>query len=251
MCHFLCIEEHICIDWSNNWNFSSAETFCFFCKLMIFLVICGWLRSSLWTINSIIVSRSIFRRQLRLKITTKNLVVFGVPEEGEENVDSKVKLLLGKLEEKSRTTGVVGEPPLPPPNFHTSYWDAGRVLRDPEVWKLGGKWRSTYVHDNASTLIWHNIFQGERSIEKLQDRITNVSMQMIGWALLCNKSEHTIHKKLHYRVTNHPSTYLRSVGLQSQLKIRINSFGYSDCSNFPLQFLTEGSSTYVHVLLWS
>ena len=31
--------------------------------------------------------------------------MFGVPEEGEENVDSKVKLLLDKLEEKSRTTG--------------------------------------------------------------------------------------------------------------------------------------------------
>ena len=35
---------------------------------------------------------------------TKNIVVFGMPEEQEENVDSKVKLLLGKLNEKPHTS---------------------------------------------------------------------------------------------------------------------------------------------------
>ena len=151
------------------------------------------------------------------------------------NVD---RFLMNVLSVCSILPVVVGEPPLPP-QFSHLLLRRGRVLRDPEVWKLGGKWRSTYVHDNASTPIWHYIFQGDtevlkwgggevevhfpptartptttlqqthlRSIEKLQDRITNVSIQIIGWVLLYNKSEHTIHKKLHYRVTISPVNIL-------------------------------------------
>ena len=72
---------------------------------------------------------------------SKNLVVFGVPEEEEENVDSRVKLLLDKLDEKPRITdcGRIGQskPGVPRPiRFKVSSSDTVyQILRKAKLLK--------------------------------------------------------------------------------------------------------------------